>query len=110
MIRIEKWCLTPPAGRPETRANPNTNVYAPAMVQEISITPDLSGPAGCSAAAAQTQVQVRGTLDRLILVTGAPLVLPFEDIFLRAPVRQEHDIVVTETDLAEWAGVYWSTT
>ena len=43
-------------------------------------------------------------------VTGAPLTLDFEKIFLRAPMLPESDVVFTAQDLTEWANVLWAAT
>jgi len=40
-------------------------------------------------------------------ITGAPLILEFEKLLLRAPVPPEGDVVFTETDLSEFAGYWW---
>ncbi|RMZ75930.1 hypothetical protein DV738_g5218, partial [Chaetothyriales sp. CBS 135597] len=43
-------------------------------------------------------------------VTGAPLILDFEKIFLRQPVPpQEHDLIFTQPDLSTWAEKVWGT-
>lgn len=87
-IVIEKWGLS--AGnfqRPPTRAVPNPAVIlVPNKLQEITILRQASPP-------------------RPAIVTGAPLILEFVKIFLRAPLLPETDFVFTDSDLsdcAEW--------
>ena len=87
-IVIEKWGLD--AGnfqRPPTRAIPNsTVVLVPTKRQEITIVRQANPP-------------------RPAIVTGAPLILEFVKIFLRAPLLPETDFVFTDSDLsdcAEW--------
>lgn len=87
-IVIEKWGLS--AGnfqRPPTRAVPNPTVLlVPKKLQETTILRQASPP-------------------RPAIVTGAPLILEFVKIFLRAPVLPETDFLFTDSDLsdcAEW--------
>lgn len=42
-----------------------------------------------------------------IAVENGPLVLPFEDIFLRHPVNDEGDMVLTDDDLKNLANMVW---
>jgi hypothetical protein len=77
-LQIEKWELAPMAeGRPSTRANHPI----PTKTQEITITPNA--------------------------VTGAPLDLEFEKVFLRPAVPPERDIRFTGQDLSDWAAFFW---
>ena len=41
-------------------------------------------------------------------VTGTPLTLEFEKIFLRPPMLPESDLVFTEQDLLTWANNFWA--
>lgn len=41
-------------------------------------------------------------------VTGAPLTLEFEKIFLRSPTLPESDLVFTAQDLTAWANDFWA--
>jgi hypothetical protein len=41
-------------------------------------------------------------------VTGAPLVLGFQDLFLRPPILPETDIILSATDLSLWVNYFWS--
>lgn len=41
-------------------------------------------------------------------VTGAPLTLEFEKIFLRPPMLPESDLVFTAQDLMTWANNFWA--
>jgi hypothetical protein len=86
MLQIEKWELAPVAGRrPSTRAVPNNPNIPPPQIptktQEITIIPNT--------------------------VTGAPLVLEFEKIFLRPAVLPESDIIFTGQELSDWAANFW---
>jgi hypothetical protein len=88
---IEKWCL-----QPRTPAAPITRANAPiaTKIQELTIiqNPPIPTPPGNIATYA---------------VTGAPLVLEFEKLLLRAPVLSEDDIIFTSTDLQAWADEFW---
>lgn len=86
-IVIEKWGLD--AGnfqRPPTRAIPNpTVVLVPTKRQVITIVRQANPP-------------------RPAIVTGAPLILEFVKIFLRAPVLPETDFLFTDSYLSDYAG------
>jgi hypothetical protein len=95
-IRVEKGILAPPTGRRRTlRANANANALVPTKVQQIAITPAPATPPN------PTQGQY--------VVTGTPLVLEFDQIFLRPPVAPEGDVIFTATDLSAWAADFWNT-
>jgi hypothetical protein len=87
MIHIEKWELAPVAGsRPNTRAFSTLNIpppppQMPTQIQVITIDPNT--------------------------VTGAPLVLEFEKIFLRPAVLPESNITFTAQELLTWAARVW---
>jgi hypothetical protein len=84
-LQIEKWENVPQdPGRPVTRANGPV----PTLVHEITI----SSNAGTS-----TPNQV----------TGAPLVLQYEKIFLRDPIPPQTDLIFTANDLADFATKLW---
>jgi hypothetical protein len=89
---IEKWCLQPrrPAA-PVIRAND----LVPTKIQELTIiqNPHIPPP--------------RGTISTY-LVTGAPLILEFDKLLLRAPVLPEGDVIFTAADLQAWADELWS--
>lgn len=69
--------------RPVTIAHPNPNTPIPAQIQkEITIMPNN-------------------------VVSGAPLVLEFQKIFLRPSVLPESDITFTAADLSGWADAFW---
>src|ERR1700722_11501825 len=91
-LLIEKWCLQPPTpAAPVTRAN----APVPTKIQELTIiqNPPIPPP--------------RGTIPTYA-VTGAPLILEFEKLLLRAPVPPEGDVIFTAMDLQAWAGDFWS--
>jgi hypothetical protein len=82
-LLIERWERAPLAqGRPITRAFNNPNTLIPTKMQEIRI-------------------------DSNIVVTGGPLVLGFQKIFLRPPIPPENGIIFTAQDLSVWATKYW---
>jgi hypothetical protein len=86
-ILIEKWCLQPRAPTaPATRANPPIA----AKIQELSII---------STSADNTTTYT---------VTGAPLILEFEKLLLRAPVPPEGDVIFTAADLQALTDEFWS--
>ena len=89
---IEKWCLQPrtPAAQ-VTRAD----APVPTKIQELTIirNPLIPTPPGNTATYA---------------VTGAPLILEFEKLLLRAPVLPEGDVIFTAADLQAWADEFWS--
>jgi hypothetical protein len=85
-VQIEKWELAPISGRrSSTRAFPNTANIPPPLIptktQEITIVQDT--------------------------ITGAPLVLEFDKIFLRPAVLPETDITFTAQELSTWAAGIW---
>jgi hypothetical protein len=78
-VSIEKWELTPSnPARPRTRANQET----PTRVQEITINPNN--------------------------VTGAPLVLDFQKIFLRPATTPETNFIFTAQELSTFATDIWA--
>jgi len=80
ILQIEKWEPAPVAGRrPSTREVPNNLI--PTKTQEITIIPNT--------------------------VTGAPLALEFEKIFLHQVVLPESDITFTGQELLDWAAIFW---
>jgi hypothetical protein len=82
-LQIEKWELAPMIGRrPPTRAFPNNPPPPiPTKIHEITIVQNA--------------------------VTGAPLVLEFDKIFLRPAVLPETDITFTAQELSTWAAGIW---
>jgi hypothetical protein len=85
---IEKWENADRlAGRPITRANPAT---IPTQIQQITI-----GPNATTGAITPNDV------------TGAPLVLHFDKIFLRRPTLPQTDLTFTADELADFATKFW---
>lgn len=85
---IEKWQnVDRLPGRPITRANP---AMIPTQIQQITIRPNAT-------TGAITPNEV----------TGAPLVLHFEKIFLRQPTALETDLTFTANELADFATKFW---
>jgi hypothetical protein len=88
---IEKWCLQSRVpGGPATRAN----APVPTKIQELTIVPNLPIPTLPGNTTAYT-------------VTGAPLILEFEKLLLRAPVLPEGNVIFTTADLQAWADEFW---
>jgi hypothetical protein len=69
---------------PVTRSHPGTQTLILTQIQEITIM--LNGS-----------------------VTGMPLVLEFQKIFLRLAILPESDITFTAEDLSSWADAFWKT-
>jgi len=86
VLHIERWENADRPGRPVTRSNP---APIPMMMQEITIRPNAAGAI---------------TLNE---VTGAPLVLNFNKIFLRNPTAPETDFTFTANELADFANYFW---
>lgn len=42
-------------------------------------------------------------LIRSSYIAGGPLTIPFADLFLRAPVRNQGDIIFNNTEFEEWS-------
>jgi hypothetical protein len=80
ILQIEKWELALPS--PERPATRSLSLI-PTKVQEITILPDNT---------------ISGSL---------PLVLRFQDIFLRPAVLPEDDIIFTAKELSELADTIW---
>ena len=90
-LLIEKWCLSPATNLRVIRANSNPNALVPTKMQEVSIT---RNPANTTQPGTYT-------------VTGRPLVLEFQSLYLRAPVAPEGDIIFTTAILSVWARYFW---
>jgi hypothetical protein len=102
---VEKWCLSPATGyRPATRAHPNSNPLIPTKAQEIAITQLGTAQPGTIP---QPTVTVQTGTGASYVVTGAPLILEFQNLLLRTPVPPEGDVVFTAVDLSDWANWFW---
>lgn len=93
-LLIEKWCLSPATNLPVTRANPTPNALVPTKMQEIHVTRNPANTTQPGTAATYT-------------VTGGPLVLEFQSLFLRTPVAPEGDVIFNTALLSEWANLFW---
>jgi len=62
--------------------NPTTRAAIPTRTQEVIILPGDT-------------------------VTGAPLVLGFQGIFLRPAIAPESDVIFSKEDLVSWAKDFW---
>jgi len=85
-LLIEKWCMLPATG-----VNPNPNHQVPTKMQSISI---IQNPATSFEPASYA-------------ITGAPLILEFDKLFLRAPMPHQSNIVFDAVDLEEWVDSFW---
>jgi hypothetical protein len=111
-LLIEQWCMPlplPTRPRPVIRAHSNANANANAntntntntnttdaiRIQELTIIQDPPIP------------PLPGTIPTYT-VTGAPLILDFAKLLLRAPVPPEGNVIFTAADLQQWAGIFWS--
>jgi hypothetical protein len=90
-LRIEKWENALAPARRNTRANPAPPIPIPipTLIQQVTIRPNATG--------AITPNEV----------TGAPLVLHFEKIFLRQPIAPQTDFTFTANELADFATDFW---
>ena len=104
-LLIEQWCMPLPLpirsgpvtrarSTANTHANTNTNTTVPVKIQELTIVQDPPIP------------HPPGTIPTYT-VTGAPLILEFEKLLLRAPVPPEGNVIFTAADLQAWAERYW---
>ncbi len=88
-LQIEKWENALAPARPRTRATPGPPIQIATRIQQITIRPNANG--------AITPNEV----------TGAPLVLHFDKIFLRQPIAPETDFTFTANELAVFATKFW---
>jgi hypothetical protein len=98
---IEQWCMPLPIRPgPVTRAhsiantNANANTTVPMKIQELTVIQDPPIP------------PLPGTI-ATYTVTGAPLILDFDELLLRAPVPPEGNVILTAADLQAWAEDFW---
>jgi len=88
-LLLEKWCMAPPAATgPRTRAV-TRNPMVPTRMQQITVTPNPTQPVTYT-------------------IVGAPLILGFQDLFLRMPIPPETNVVLNAAILHEWAETVWS--
>ena len=87
-VYIEKWCgFLPIVHKLVTRVHPNAHSLLLKRMQHVTIVKSSASASGSPS----------------FTVTGAPLVLEFERLFLRAPVSPEGDVVLTGENLSDWA-------
>ena len=92
---IEQWNISSfDRPGPATRAFLNV-IPVPTKIQELTVIQNPSIP------------HLPGTIP-IYAVTGAPLILEFEKLLLRAPVPPEGNVILTEADLQAWAEEFWS--
>ncbi|KIX00327.1 uncharacterized protein Z518_10466 [Rhinocladiella mackenziei CBS 650.93] len=105
-LQVEKWCLSQATTqRPTTRAHPNPSPLVPTRMQEITIT---QNPTSTTNSTAQPGTTIQQSTATSCTVAGAPLILEFEKLLLRAPVPPEDNVILTATDLSDWANDFWS--
>jgi hypothetical protein len=111
-LRIEQWCMPPRPlpvgpGRPVTTRTPSTanananadvNTTIPVKIQDLTIIQEPRPPPHIPHSPGPIPTYT---------VTGAPLILEFEKLLLRAPVAPEGNVIFTATDLQAWAERYW---
>jgi len=105
-LLVEKWCLSPNIRhQPATRRHPNPNSPVPTMMHELAVVQNPSIPQPGTTPPQTVNVQIGGTSYN---VTGAPLTIEFESIFLRPPVPpNEHDLVFDAAALADIVDEFW---
>jgi hypothetical protein len=99
-LRIEQWCLSlpirpGPVTRAYSNANSNANTQVPTEIQELTVIQNPLIPS------------LPGTIPTYT-VTGAPLILEFEKLLLRAATPPEGNVILTAADLRAWAEDFWS--
>ena len=93
-VMLEEWCLTPrTTPGPATRNEP---ALQPTLIQTIQMVQKPPVPGGPHPIPAST-------------ITGAPLLLEFDKIFLRAPVPPEADIMLQAALLDRFVMKCWTT-
>jgi len=115
---VEKWCRAPATGpRPATRAH-TANPLVPTKMQEITIIQNPHPRLGTSVRPSTTappnttappSVTVQPGTGASYTVTGAPLILEFQKILLRAAVPPEGDVIFTAAHLSRSADWFWRT-
>ncbi|RPA92418.1 hypothetical protein L873DRAFT_1709892, partial [Choiromyces venosus 120613-1] len=95
-IHIEQWEIATVQNPQRTRANPPDFVTRPTKIYEV----DIAGPVALAPA-------VPAPAGPTPVVTGAPLTLDFDKIFLRQPHQGEGNIILTAQDLGRYAFDVW---
>ncbi|RPA94615.1 hypothetical protein L873DRAFT_1746861 [Choiromyces venosus 120613-1] len=110
-IHIEKWEMLTVQNPHATSANPHPFVTRPTKVHEV----DIAGPVALApvalapakhAPAAPTPA-VPAPAGPAPVVTGVPLTLDLDKIFLRQPHQGEGNIILTAQDLGRYASDVW---
>ncbi|ERT03275.1 hypothetical protein HMPREF1624_01581 [Sporothrix schenckii ATCC 58251] len=101
-ICIEKWVERPNRpGATTTRQVTRAGLRAPEPFCDQSINITWTGPAPIMDMSKQDRTPAR------FRVSGAPLVIGFAEVYLRAPTVGEHDIAITDVDLQHYASLIW---
>jgi len=114
---IEKWCNVPGASASGAATRGRlANPLVPDHVQELLIIQNPTPQTGYTQQAQRTHKAITtvqpgprkpGVVSAYYDVVGAPLLLEFDKIFLRAPVPPEQDFTFSALELAEWAHNVW---
>jgi hypothetical protein len=117
-LSFEKWYAEPLSSiypnRIFTRGTPGTTLV-PVLRQELTVVqnptpqqgPIAQASPGQQVATVQPPTDPSGKIWAHYDVVGAPLTLPFNKIFLRAPVPPEQDFDISALDLAQCACSIW---
>ncbi len=101
-ILVEKWVeVTGRRGATATRWATNAGLTTPQPACERAIETAWAGHQPV------LQTPKLGRVPSLFRVTGGPLIIRFAEIFLRAPVAQEHDITISAANLQYVASRIW---
>ena len=96
-IAIEKWVDTAAGTRSEPRSSGpprhHQSAFAPACVATIKVVPKAGNPA---------------STETSFTVTGCPMALEFDQVFLRPPVGSEGDILIGQPFCQDLATIVWS--
>ncbi|CAK7231554.1 hypothetical protein SCUCBS95973_007955 [Sporothrix curviconia] len=102
-LLVEKWMEAPPrSGATGTRRAISAGLMAPQPVCMQTVTITWDGPQPI------LQTPIQGRTASQFRVTGAPLIIGFADIYLRAPAAGESDINISLSDLQLYASRVWA--
>jgi len=88
---MEKWELRPIVGRRTTLRPPPSN-----------------NPNNLNTPLPQIPIKIQAITIAANTVTGAPLILEFDKIFLRPAILPENDITFSTQELSAWAAGIWA--
>ncbi|EEP79459.1 predicted protein [Uncinocarpus reesii 1704] len=85
----------------------DVKVAITAEVSRSKLTVRRYGRSGTRGVGVLQTITVNKSGQSPIRVTGDRLRIPFEDLFLRTPARNQGDFIFTETELQDWAEFVW---